>query len=113
MADGGATAFLEAQSAAHPELASWYAELADLYNRKLWHQLTVKLEQFLAHVLSLPAPKVSGLLTASAPSQSFLTCPHPFSLIHLKFASYPLLNLSFNLIHPVVAVSPSKITSRF
>eukprot|EP00270_Netrium_digitus_P007872 TRINITY_DN2312_c0_g1_i1.p1 TRINITY_DN2312_c0_g1~~TRINITY_DN2312_c0_g1_i1.p1 ORF type:complete len:391 (-),score=114.42 TRINITY_DN2312_c0_g1_i1:110-1282(-) len=40
--------FLEAQQAAHPDLSRWYAEMADLYQRKLWHQLTVKLEQFVA-----------------------------------------------------------------
>jgi 26S proteasome regulatory subunit N9 len=40
--------FLEAQGATQPELAEWYAALADLYQRKLWHQLTLKLEQFLA-----------------------------------------------------------------
>ncbi|TVU15909.1 hypothetical protein EJB05_39452, partial [Eragrostis curvula] len=40
--------FLEAQRATRPELAEWYAALADLYQRKLWHQLTLKLDQFLA-----------------------------------------------------------------
>ncbi|XP_066349163.1 26S proteasome non-ATPase regulatory subunit 13 homolog B-like isoform X1 [Miscanthus floridulus] len=40
--------FLEAQGATRPELAEWYAALADLYQRKLWHQLTLKLDQFLA-----------------------------------------------------------------
>uniref|UniRef100_A0A453CVV7 PCI domain-containing protein n=1 Tax=Aegilops tauschii subsp. strangulata TaxID=200361 RepID=A0A453CVV7_AEGTS len=40
--------FLEAQGSTRPELAEWYAALADLYQRKLWHQLTLKLDQFLA-----------------------------------------------------------------
>ncbi|KAK1685207.1 hypothetical protein QYE76_046055 [Lolium multiflorum] len=40
--------FLETQGATRPELAEWYAALADLYQRKLWHQLTLKLDQFLA-----------------------------------------------------------------
>ncbi|CAN6240733.1 unnamed protein product [Urochloa humidicola] len=40
--------FLEAQGATRPDLAEWYAALADLYQRKLWHQLTLKLDQFLA-----------------------------------------------------------------
>eukprot|EP01018_Ginkgo_biloba_P005425 Gb_08030 [translate_table: standard] len=40
--------YLEAQRAAQPELADWYNSLADLYERKLWHQLTLKLEQFVA-----------------------------------------------------------------
>lgn len=43
-----ALAFLDAQKAAHPDLAGWFAEMSDLYQRKLWHQLTLKLEQFLA-----------------------------------------------------------------
>ncbi|XP_040989690.1 26S proteasome non-ATPase regulatory subunit 13 homolog A-like [Juglans microcarpa x Juglans regia] len=40
--------YLESLRNAHPELADWYASLADLYQRKLWHQLTAKLEQFIA-----------------------------------------------------------------
>ncbi|XP_073001019.1 26S proteasome non-ATPase regulatory subunit 13 homolog B-like [Typha latifolia] len=40
--------FLESQRESHPELADWYNALADLYQRKLWHQLTLKLEQFVA-----------------------------------------------------------------
>ncbi|RZR96327.1 hypothetical protein BHM03_00025308 [Ensete ventricosum] len=44
----GALQYLESQRDAQPELADWYNALADLYQRKLWHQLTVKLEQFVA-----------------------------------------------------------------
>ncbi|KAJ9135065.1 hypothetical protein P3X46_032286 [Hevea brasiliensis] len=40
--------YLESLSNAHPEHAEWYNSLADLYQRKLWHQLTLKLEQFVA-----------------------------------------------------------------
>eukprot|EP00252_Welwitschia_mirabilis_P016439 TRINITY_DN3626_c0_g1_i2.p1 TRINITY_DN3626_c0_g1~~TRINITY_DN3626_c0_g1_i2.p1 ORF type:complete len:387 (-),score=59.53 TRINITY_DN3626_c0_g1_i2:71-1231(-) len=40
--------YLEAQKQAHPELGEWYDSLADLYDRKLWHQLTLKLEQFIS-----------------------------------------------------------------
>eukprot|EP00250_Pteridium_aquilinum_P001348 c11557_g1_i1 orf=163-1323(+) len=40
--------YLETQRDAQPELAEWYTSLADLYQRKLWHQLTLKLEQFVA-----------------------------------------------------------------
>lgn len=36
------------QRAVQPELAEWYSSMADLYQRKLWHQLTQKLEQFFA-----------------------------------------------------------------
>ncbi|KAF5176845.1 26S proteasome non-ATPase regulatory subunit 13-like protein [Thalictrum thalictroides] len=38
--------FLESQRNAQPELAEWYDAFADLYQRKLWHQLTLKLNQF-------------------------------------------------------------------
>jgi 26S proteasome regulatory subunit N9 len=48
VAMAAAMEFLETQGATRPELAEWYAALADLYQRKLWHQLTLKLDQFLA-----------------------------------------------------------------
>ncbi|XAR70696.1 hypothetical protein NMG60_11027646 [Bertholletia excelsa] len=40
--------YLESVRNAHPELADWYDSLADLYQKKLWHQLSLKLEQFVA-----------------------------------------------------------------
>eukprot|EP00850_Spirogloea_muscicola_P017939 SM000159S01770 [mRNA] locus=s159:118653:121113:- [translate_table: standard] len=40
--------FLEGERAAHPDLAAWYADMADLYQRRLWHQLSVKLEEFVS-----------------------------------------------------------------
>ncbi|GLT58467.1 hypothetical protein SLA2020_313570 [Shorea laevis] len=40
--------YLESLRDAHPELSDWYNCLADLYQKKLWHQLTLKLEQFVA-----------------------------------------------------------------
>ena len=40
--------YLETLRSAHPELGEWYNALADLYQKKLWHQLTLKLEQFVA-----------------------------------------------------------------
>eukprot|EP00898_Chlorokybus_atmophyticus_P000432 jgi/Chlat1/138/Chrsp1S00227 len=43
-----ALAFIESEQAARPQLANWYQQLADLYTRKLWHQLTLKLEEFVA-----------------------------------------------------------------
>ncbi|XP_008805479.1 26S proteasome non-ATPase regulatory subunit 13 homolog B-like [Phoenix dactylifera] len=45
---GGALQYLEAQRNARPELAEWYDAMADLYQKKLWHQLTLKLDQFFA-----------------------------------------------------------------
>ncbi|XP_057842496.1 26S proteasome non-ATPase regulatory subunit 13 homolog B [Cryptomeria japonica] len=44
---GDGVKYLEQQRALQPELAEWYAAMADLYERKLWHQLTLKLDQFL------------------------------------------------------------------
>lgn len=40
--------YLESQRNAHPELADWYNSLSDLYLKKLWHQLTLKLEEFVS-----------------------------------------------------------------
>jgi len=40
--------YLESLRNSQPELAEWYNSLADLYQKKLWHQLTLKLEQFVA-----------------------------------------------------------------
>ncbi|XP_076937715.1 26S proteasome non-ATPase regulatory subunit 13 homolog A-like isoform X1 [Bidens hawaiensis] len=40
--------YLDSLRSTHPELSEWYNTLADLYQRKLWHQLTLKLEQFVA-----------------------------------------------------------------
>ncbi|GLT91279.1 hypothetical protein SLE2022_091740 [Rubroshorea leprosula] len=40
--------YLESLRESHPELSDWYNCLADLYQKKLWHQLTLKLEQFIA-----------------------------------------------------------------
>lgn len=40
--------YLDSLRTTHPELSDWYNTLADLYERKLWHQLTLKLEQFVA-----------------------------------------------------------------
>ncbi|XP_071693310.1 26S proteasome non-ATPase regulatory subunit 13 homolog A-like [Rutidosis leptorrhynchoides] len=40
--------YLDSLRTSHPELSDWYNTLADLYQRKLWHQLTLKLEQFVA-----------------------------------------------------------------
>lgn len=40
--------YLDSLRNSHPELAEWYNTLADLYQKKLWHQLTLKLEQFVA-----------------------------------------------------------------
>ncbi|XP_078438054.1 26S proteasome non-ATPase regulatory subunit 13 homolog B-like [Wolffia australiana] len=40
--------YLESQRNAQPELADWYTTLAELYQKKLWHQLTLKLDQFVA-----------------------------------------------------------------
>ena len=52
--------YLESQRVAHPELADWYSSMADLYERKLWHQLTQKLDQFVAlavfQVCHIPVP---------------------------------------------------------
>ncbi|KAF7127738.1 hypothetical protein RHSIM_Rhsim11G0028300 [Rhododendron simsii] len=40
--------YLETLRNAHPGLDDWFNSLADLYQKKLWHQLTLKLEQFVS-----------------------------------------------------------------
>ncbi|KNA22296.1 hypothetical protein SOVF_035360 [Spinacia oleracea] len=40
--------YLDTLRSAHPELGEWYNTLADLYQKKLWHQLTLELEKFVA-----------------------------------------------------------------
>ena len=45
---GAPLRYLESQRNAQPELADWYSTLAELYQKKLWHQLTLKLDQFVA-----------------------------------------------------------------
>ncbi|XP_052479353.1 26S proteasome non-ATPase regulatory subunit 13 homolog A isoform X2 [Gossypium raimondii] len=40
--------YLDSLRNEHPELSDWYSSLADLYQKKLWHQLTLKLDQFVA-----------------------------------------------------------------
>ncbi|KAL7188117.1 hypothetical protein ACSBR1_038055 [Camellia fascicularis] len=40
--------YLDSLRSTHPELGEWYNTLSDLYQRKLLHQLTLKLEQFVA-----------------------------------------------------------------
>ncbi|KAK3435289.1 hypothetical protein EUGRSUZ_D02637 [Eucalyptus grandis] len=51
--------YLDSQRTAHPEKADWYNALEDLYQRKLWHQLTLKLEQFVSHAA---APQEGDML---------------------------------------------------
>ena len=41
-------AFLNGQASAHPELAEEFAAMKDLYERRLWHQLTMRLEACVA-----------------------------------------------------------------
>ncbi|KAL8101835.1 26S proteasome non-ATPase regulatory subunit 13 homolog A-like [Apium graveolens] len=41
--------YLDSLRNSHPELSDWSNTLADLYQRKLWHQLTLKLELFISH----------------------------------------------------------------
>jgi 26S proteasome regulatory subunit N9 len=40
--------FISSQCAQHPSLASKYEKLSDLYNQKLWHQLSQALSEFIS-----------------------------------------------------------------
>jgi hypothetical protein len=65
--------YVEAQRQARPDLADAYADLADLYQRKLWHQLTLKLD----HFLQLPAAQVCTFpLPLRCASSRLATAPH-------------------------------------
>ncbi|CAI9772258.1 unnamed protein product [Fraxinus pennsylvanica] len=65
--------YLESLRTAHPELSEWYNTLADLYQRKLWHQLTLKLEQFVA----LPVFQVSVRQPSVLSIALFIACLAP------------------------------------
>lgn len=39
-------AWIQGAAAERPQLAAALAELGELYHKKLWHQLTVKLESY-------------------------------------------------------------------
>ncbi|CAH0404395.1 unnamed protein product [Chilo suppressalis] len=41
--------FLSKKQAAEPDIAADWAKLEELYNKKLWHQLTLKLMDFVTH----------------------------------------------------------------
>jgi membrane protein YqaA with SNARE-associated domain len=92
--------FLESQRQSHPELAEWYTALADLYQQKLWHQLTLKLEQF----VTLAVVQV-GLLGSQFcwtagfyPFFSFLSFIIICFLSQIQKASYfPFLALDYGL----------------
>ncbi|GBG73033.1 hypothetical protein CBR_g12752 [Chara braunii] len=42
-----AVKFVEALQVAYPDLTEWFVQMGELHQRKLWHELTLKLEQFL------------------------------------------------------------------
>jgi len=50
--------YLDSQRTSHPELTEHYTELTELYRKKLWHQLTIKLESF----VNLPQTQNEQLL---------------------------------------------------
>ena len=49
--------WIEATQAKYPEIAPLLHELGSLYDKKLWHQLTIKLEE------ALEVPEFQGSLT--------------------------------------------------
>jgi 26S proteasome regulatory subunit N9 len=58
MAGSKHVAFLESLQVEHPSIAEYFARFADLYQRKLWHQLTLLLEE----VIALPEFQIGDLL---------------------------------------------------
>ncbi|KAL4425759.1 hypothetical protein ABPG75_009775 [Micractinium tetrahymenae] len=73
-------AWIEGAAAEQPQLAAALAELGELYHKKLWHQLTVKLEQ---HIESPEFPE-GGFLVALY--QNFVAgFAHKINLLKLAF----------------------------
>lgn len=108
----GALQYLESQRDAQPELADWYNALADLYQRKLWHQLTVKLEQFVALAVVQVVPCCYSVLLCSLLGfrvislfvfSSSLLLSSPLDLeINLRSSGDSLSNFHVSLIHRVI-----------
>ena len=77
---GQVEAYLNGQSAAHPELAEHFTVMADLYTRRLWHQLTMKLEAAVAlpefQVAPMPTAPECTETHAHSPRRTF-TLPTP------------------------------------
>ena len=73
-------AWIEGAAAERPALAAPLAELGELYQRKLWHQLTVQLEQ----VIEQPEFQEGGFLVALY--QNFVAgFAHKVNLLKLAF----------------------------
>lgn len=87
--------YLESSKNAHPELAEWYNSLADLYQKKLWHQLTQKLEQFVAlAVFQVPFFSFYLMITALVVLLVFLAL---VSLLDLENCSWCVFFSGFNM----------------
>ncbi|EFN57715.1 hypothetical protein CHLNCDRAFT_21334 [Chlorella variabilis] len=73
-------AWIEGAAAERPQLAAALAELGELYHRKLWHQLTVQLEQYIEQ----PEFQEGGFLVALY--QNFVAgFAHKVNLLKLAF----------------------------
>ncbi|PSC67973.1 26S proteasome non-ATPase regulatory subunit 13-like protein B, partial [Micractinium conductrix] len=75
-------AWIEGAAAERPQLAAALAELGELYHRKLWHQLTVKLEQY----IESPEFQEGGFLVALY--KNFVAgFAHKINLLKLAFVA--------------------------
>ncbi len=73
-------AWIEGAAADRPQLAAPLAELGELYHKKLWHQLTVKLEQH----IDQPEFQEGGFLVSLY--QNFVAgFAHKINLLKLAF----------------------------
>ena len=72
--------FVEQAQAQRPEIAAELAELGELYQRKLWHQLTLKLEELIEQEPFLRGGFIIALY------QNFITgFAHKINLLKLAF----------------------------
>ncbi|GAB2295547.1 26S proteasome non-ATPase regulatory subunit 13 A [Dionaea muscipula] len=76
--------YLDSLRSSHPELSDWYNNLADLYQKKLWHQLTQKLEEFVALAVFQAGDSLIQLY------QNFIT-DFETKMNHLKLAHFAVI----------------------
>lgn len=82
--------YLDSLRNAHPELNEWYNTLSDLYQKKLWHQLTLKLEQF----VTLAVFQVPKHLLACKLSFIYTNCCY-FFRINFMISPFVLFDLVY------------------
>lgn len=96
--------FLEGFQAEHPDIAADVAELASLYQRKLWHQLTLKIEACFSSAAfnrgDLPVQLFNSFISDFAHKINLLKLAH-FAVHAAKYVGSPAQ--SIELLNGVIA----------